>query len=559
VKKEANVTDYSQPGIINALDYGLVPNNQTESVMIANTAALIAAISAAQASCSTPSGGSGSYGGTVVIPSNDAVPSESGNGDGGVYYFATSLPSGPAITISCQYPILILGTGNGTKLVMTQAFDFLVVNNAVSGESGSGGGVTFQDLEIAYSTGLTSGAAIRVTGGSQNIRLLRMVLTDCPVGVALDNSLHCSMINCIVWNEENSGNAVTLGTTTSGDTAIETYISDCIFAAASPNNGAGTGLTIVNVDEVRVVSTRIQGYAQGTAIMPEVGYCVHLFFENVTAIPYLASSSSTGGAALLIQPPSSGAGSGSVLQAVFVGCEFGQTDNDTEYIGPGVFIDQSQTTGFIDQLRFVSCWSSGWPGNGMQINGTVTQTEIIGGCYSCNGQSSEAPSPATGINITSPASGTHAGIRIIGAACNNSVYSNESPVGYLPATQDIGISIASGATNVLVHKCDLTNNESAGLQATSPGATVQVSDCAGYNDQVTQLATTAPGNGDTFYSYTYKDYAGQAVFYVSGGSSVKVTIDGVDTGLKEGGFTLGPNESASIQYDTAPAFLMVGK
>jgi hypothetical protein len=453
--------------------------------MIANTAALIAAINAAQASCSTPPSGSGSYGGTVVIPSNDAVPSESGNGDGGVYFFATDLPSGPAITISCQYPILILGTGNGTKLVMTQAFDFLVVNNAVSGESGAGGGVTFQDLEISYSTGLTSGAAIRVTGpansGSQNVRLLRVVFIDCPVGVALDNSLQCSMIDCVVWNEENSGNAVTLGTTESGYFAKETHIAGCVFEASSPNNGMGTALTIVSADEVRVVNTRIQGYAQGIAITPEVGYCVHLFFENVTTIPYLGSSSSTGGAALLIQPPSSGAGSGSVLQAVFVGCEFGQTDNDTEYIGPGVLIDQSQTTGFVDQMRFLSCWSSGWPGNGLQINGTVTQVEIIGGCYSCNGQSSGAPSPTIGINITNPASGTHAGIRIIGVACNNSVYSNEPPVGYLSASQDIGISIASGATNVLVHQCDLTNNNTAGLQATSPGATVHVTDCAGYS------------------------------------------------------------------------------
>jgi hypothetical protein len=196
----------------------------------------------------------------------------------------------------------------------------------------------------------------------------------------------------------------------------------------------------------------------------------------------------------------------------------------------------------------------------MQINGSVTQVEIIGGCYSCNGQSSDAPAPATGISITNPASGTHAGIRIIGAACSNSVYNNESS-GYLSESQDIGISIGAGASNVLVHKCDLTNNNTAGLQAASPNATVQVGDCAGYNDQAIQLATTAPSSNVAFYPYTYKNYAGSAAFYVSGGSGVKVTVNTVDTGLKEGGFTLGRGESASIAYDAgdAPNFYMVGK
>jgi hypothetical protein len=75
-------------------------------------------------------------------------------------------------------PFFLLGTGNGTKLVMTTDNDLFEVNNVEAGESGASGGVSFQDLEIGYSTGLTSGAAIRVNGGSQNGRLLRVILTD---------------------------------------------------------------------------------------------------------------------------------------------------------------------------------------------------------------------------------------------------------------------------------------------------------------------------------------------------------------------------------------------
>lgn len=543
------MTNYSQPGIINALDYGLVANDP--SAASANVTALLDAIIAAQATCATSPGSQ--YGGTVIIPSNDLVPSGTGTGDGAMYFFGVSSGgSGPAITITCQYPILILGTGGATWLVMTTDNDLFDVDNNVGKETGAEGGVAFQDLKITYQTGLTSGAAIRVSGGSQNVRLFRVVLKDCPVGLALDESLQCSMIDCVVWNQTNGGDAVTLGTSTSDNTAKETYIAGCLLESSL---NTGTGLTIVNSDEVRVESLRIQGYAQGVAIVPEVGYCVHLYFDDVVAIPDTMTSSSAGGAALLIQPSNTG----SVVQAVFVGCVFGQTENPTAYTGPGVFVDQSQTSGVVDQVRFVSCWSSAWPGNGMQINAAVTQLEIIGGCYSCNGRSSEGGTPTVGIDITSPASGTQAGTRIIGAACNNSVYDNEGN-GYLSATQDFGILIGSGAENVFISKCDLTRNNTAGLQAANPDATVQVTDCAGYNDRATSLATSPPANGVTFYPFTYENYAGPAAFYVSGGSGVAVAINGVSTGLTQGGFTLGRGESAALSYGaTAPEFYMVGK
>ena len=545
------MTTYSQPGIINVLDppYNLVPNNSTPTQALANTQGLQAAINAAQSNCAGGGAGNPTYGGIIVIPSNDAA----GTG-GGTYFFSTNSPVGPAITISCHYPILILGTGNATKLVMLASTDLFEVNNVASGDSGASGGVTFQDLTIVYNAALNTGAAIRVTGNSKNVRLLRMVLIDCPVGVAFDASLQCSMINCLVWNENNSGNPVTLGIPMSSNIAMETYIGDCVFEAHSPSNGMGTALTIVNADEVRVVNLRIEGYAQGIAITPAVGYGVHLFFENVTAIPYSTSSSPTGGAALLIQPT----GTGRVVHAVFVGCEFGQTENDTFYTGPGVLVDQSQTMHVIDQVRFVSCWASGWPGNGMQINGAVTQVEILGGCYSCNGQAPGAPAPTIGINITNPVPGPHSGIRIIGVACNNSVYNNEGG-NQLPANQDYGISIASGATNVLVHQCDLTNNNNAGLRATSPDATVHVTDCAGYNDRATTFSTP-PTSGLPFSASGTYGYCGRLAFYVWGTAVTGITIDTQPTTLTTGGFTLDPGETAVLNYTgTLKDFVAVGK
>ncbi|MBV9233940.1 MAG: hypothetical protein JO030_07855 [Candidatus Eremiobacteraeota bacterium] len=545
---------YSQPGIINALDYGMVPNDRT--IAVANAQALQAAINAAQANCAAAN--DASYGATVVIPSNDTVPSGPSKGNGGVYYIAAAPMLTYAVLISCVYPLLITGTSNGTKLVMTgpqggNYGDVFVVGNNTRNKDENIGGVSFQDLQIFYDTGATSGAAIRITTDSQNVRLFRMVLDSCPVGVALDESLQVSIMDCVIWYSINPGTAVTLGTTTSGQIAKETYIAGCVFE--SSGSLTGTGLSIINADEVRVVNTRIESFQQGIAITSPVLYCLHLFFENVSVFTYNASESSTLGAALLIQP----SGRGSVLRAVFVGCQFGSTENQTNYTGPGIFIDQSNTSGVIDQIRFVSCWSSGWTGNGMQINGNVGNVEILGGYYSCNGQGPFAPTTPIGIYLSSSGSAAPFGVRIVGAACNNSVYSNEGAGGYLPTTQKVGISLPSGAKNVFVRQCDLTGNRTAGLQAASPDKTVQVIDCAGYNDQATPLASTAPPPNQTFYSYTYNNYAGPAAFYVSGGSAVKVIIDGIDTGVSQGGFTLGPGESALLKYSSAPEFTMVGK
>ncbi|HZY97737.1 MAG TPA: hypothetical protein VFE35_11630 [Candidatus Cybelea sp.] len=143
------MTNYSQPGIINALDYGMVPNDRTKAA--SNATALQNAINAAQASCA--SANNASYGATVVIPSNDAVPPGGGNGDGGIYYIA-SPPSPihpPAVSITCVYPLLITGTGNGTKLVMIANSagyfgDLFSVANNTRNPDDNIGGVSFPGL-----------------------------------------------------------------------------------------------------------------------------------------------------------------------------------------------------------------------------------------------------------------------------------------------------------------------------------------------------------------------------------------------------------------------------
>jgi hypothetical protein len=462
------MTTYSQPGIINALDYGMVANSLPSDYTTAqnNAIALQNAIYAAQNSSPTlcPTAPP-SFGAAVLIPSNSVVPITGNEGNGALYYIACppgqTEPGGQlyAVEVTCYWPLLISGTSTATKLVMVgnQNGDFgdmfYIANNTGPALSNIGG-ISFQDLEIAYYTGASAGdAAIRLATGAENIRLFRMLFLDCPVGIALDHSLQVSIIDSVVWySEYQGGTAVSIGT--AGNAALETYIAGCVFESGVSTGG--TGLSIVNADEVRLANTRIEAFDQGIVIAPTEGSAQHLHFENASAFTYSSTNSTTGGAALLIQPT----GTGKVLSAVFIGCVFGPSAvATTEYVGPGVMVDQSQTSKVVDQVRFVSCYSSTWPGSGMQINGSVTNVEILGGHYACNGTAAQAGVQYSGIAITSAASGVASGVRIVGAACNNSVYSTVTG-GYLPASQDYGVSIASGAANVFVqYRCWARSNE----------------------------------------------------------------------------------------------------
>jgi len=586
---------YSQPGIFNVLDdWGagrMMPGNMGYAAQ--NTLALQATINAAQAYCASSPPGGPMYGAIILIPSNDMVPidgSPQSVGDGGTYYIQKqSIVADYAAAITCDYPLRFLGTGNAATLHMLPLSSrdnnygdvFRVSNTQQPGTpSPSLGGVSFENLKIEYddSPPADFGAAIRVQSGSQNVRLFRMVLSDCPVGVALDDSLHCSIIDSQIQCDKPSVTAaVTLGTPSTS--AVETYIAGCI-------------LSILQADDVRVVSTRIEAFGQGIVFnLP--GNASRLFFSNDFIYP--VSGIPTTGAALLIQP-SVGA---SVTNAVFVACSLEPTSEaETMYSGPGVLLDGSGGT--IDQVRFVSCYACNWNGPGLQINGG-SNIEIIGGFFSCNAGFESLPSdspPPAGIAITA-ARVDVSGVRIVGAGCNNSFYQASGlhslgSGGQQPATQLYGIYIQNAengiASNILISACDLSGNLAYGVgidapeTSESPGVTdlfirrcnltgsginavqvvgspeAQITDCAGYNDQAKVLPTGPPTNGGMITNAS-GSYYGPVAFYVGAVTGLTIAMDGEPTGLTSGAFTLGPGEFAVLAWPagTAPSFFMVGK
>jgi hypothetical protein len=391
------------------------------------------------------------------------------------------------------------------------------------------------------------------------------------------------------------GNGQKLG---DNNSAKQIYVAGC-YLLNDGNAGApagGTGMLILGSDQVRVVDTDIGGFSQAIAIQPgpHGQNAVHLSFTNLGVYAGSAApdSPAVAGTALTVQPQSSSQTIGSVT---FTNCRFdpGESDTFTSTLGSGITIDNKGS--IIDTVRFVSCISTRWSGPGLTITytggaGKLQNIEVLGGMYA--GNNLGGGSQPYGILAT----GAVSGVRIVGVSCvghyrdmTNSG-SSESP------TQQIGISVDGGATDVTIDSCDLRLNsqngasikgesgavttnvfirdcDASGYSAYSAAIAVggaanitnlQITNCAGYNDQSVELDTTVPASGLTFYGYTY-GYYGPTVFYVSGGTAVSVSVGTnmgvIPTLLASGAFTVGPQQGAAVNYNmlaAKPSFLLVG-
>jgi hypothetical protein len=494
--------------------------------------------------------------------------------------------------VTQPWSIIFVGTGQGQitfpLLQQTVGEDLFVVQNVTSVGSADIGGVVFQDLMIGYAediSGQIAGVHVEgIVGGgsSQNVRLLRVTLVNCPIGVWFENSLGCSMVDCNVFNGSTEGTALQIDSFDSPATlqsGIETYIAGCIFECAGGAIGTGTAVQIYGCEHLRMINTRLDSYGQGIVITAaaQSEYTAanvrKLYFGNVSCYP------SNAGAALVIQ---SGSSAAPVTEVWFANCEFAPASSTTTYTGAGIII-QPGSMGPVNQIRFVDCYCCFWTGPGMQIAGGQN-IEILGGHYSCNGAAAGSePYAQSGIAIT----GAVNGLRITGTACNNSAYNlDSSPPGFAPATQLYGVYVGYGAENVRVLSCDLTGNNDNGaviagssgtpsniffkhcdftgatspISVTTPVSNLQVTDCPGYNDQGAVLTTTPPGHLTVFTSSTLgpsPHYYGPVVFYVNGVTSVHIGANVLP--ITSGSFSLPYGVSASLVYTGTPTFVAMGQ
>lgn len=161
--------------------------------------------------------------------------------------------------------------------------------------------------------------------------------------------------------------------------------------------------------------------------------------------------------------------------------------------------------------------------------------------------------------------------------------------------QPYGISIAGDASDVLIVGCNLTDNSENGLYLLGLGVeipgnvyirdcnasgysgwstalnlpsgarSVQVTNCAGYNDQSPAFITSPSSGPPTgpFYNYTY-GYFGPVSFYVGAlaGSAWTVLIGGHSTLLSTGAFYLPPGVSGQVNPGGGgpkPTFQVIGQ
>jgi hypothetical protein len=621
----------------------MVPNSTGDAVQ--NAAVLNGIIALAQATNDQSSGKY--YGAIIVIPGHDALATVGGTGidDGGIYFLQGPGDGTPTIPIASNWPIKFLGTGSAKLVnhVPTGEPDFVMGDMFAIRTNGrydsnphdmlgdNLGGMTFENLTLEFdkNTMVTSPAQAAIhtvtdftyteVGGAQNVRINGCVFSDCPIGVWFEQALQCSMFQCTATYVHIVGTAVKLGGANEDDGEItgifakDIFLTDCVFEVPSMSSTKGNsiGLDIVSAEHVRLKSVRFDGFYQGIYIRPGYGTspasgtnAVRCFFTDVNV--FAGRNSTTGtqaGTALTIEPQSSNQ---QIAQLTFVGCTFepGGDSAITSTSGAGIVIEANGS--IIDTIRFVSCYSCRWTGPGLSIgisgdSGTLQNIEVSGGMYAGNNLS--AGSSAYGIAMF----GTPSAVRVVGVSCVGEYeFIQHNSDGASP-TQNVGIYVDSGVSNVLISAFDCRNNGDKGIvvnggasdiiidacnvtgntnygvyvnAATSAVAgvfirncnasgytggytsainvttsgtnasTVQITNSAGYNDQSVTLTHSYPSGGlADFHGYSLS-YYGPLEFYIVGGSVTisSIKVGSVTTGLLQGSFFLMPGEDAVIAW-----------
>lgn len=124
-----------------------------------------------------------------------------------------------------------------------------------------------------------------------------------------------------------------------------------------------------------------------------------------------------------------------------------------------------------------------------------------------------------------------------------------------------GLYVGSGCASVFIRDNNVTGYSSLGAAITfaSSLAAIEVTDCAGYNDQDTLVFGPAPPPSGVFSGVSLGGYYGPTKFYLTAGVQY-VAIDGQPTALASGAFTLAPGHYAQIVPEAGPegTMLMLG-
>ena len=292
----------SQPGIYNVLDYGMVSGSGGSGT--SNATSLQTAINTAE-----------SDGGGIIL-----IPSDDNSNHGAVYNMEPPSGQDYCVSISGNYPLLILGTGGATTLMMLSSGD---VFQMPTGSNFGGTSLTFQDLYVVYNQLTESplaGTAFNLAN-SQNARLFRVYVQDCQYAVNFFNVLQGSISDSTLtytdaYPTSLGTTCVTIGAPGAENGSNQVDIDACVLSIAV-SALSSIGLLITKVDGLRVHNTQIAGFYTGIRCAPPgSANCTDMWFNavEVAALNYGA----------YIQPQTSNAG---ISNLNFSHCSFQYVGN----------------------------------------------------------------------------------------------------------------------------------------------------------------------------------------------------------------------------------------
>ncbi len=507
--------------VYNAVDYGLSTTDPSGGIN--NTAALSNAIAAA-----IDAGG-----GTIVIPA-------------GQFQLSGPIPISPGSGVG----IIIAGVSGQTELEQQAVENIFNVTGA-----GGGQGVRFRDLRLSFASQTAISApmiAINVLT-SDAVTCERVYFHNCPT--AFQTEIHCEfcgLLDC--WIDYNyqyvdgdpldDQTMISLG-------GSEDFVTNCVIYQVPANHtppgpsGCTAIALISNNNGHFITGTHITDFAVGISMVGTGSPGLVGVYVSGVLINAVQN-------AVTIEPSAT---SYLINDVHFDGCTFAAT-NYADSGTPGVVISvpSGASPSNVAGIYFTGCSAYGWGNAGIQVS-AGQNIVVVGGQYSSNGQTPTAPAVGAGIAVLAGSQ-----VTIVGADCSgvNELWKNTVPG---PPRQPYGISVESGVTYVVVDSCNLTNNATGALYVTASGTDLRVINCIGYNDQATVLqSTTPPPSNPITYNIAWANVSqgwyGPIAFYIKNAGDV--TIDGNNTYLTDGAYTLSPGETASIA-GTASHFLAVGK
>ncbi len=489
----------------------------------------------------TTTGPTNGIGGTLLFPST------------GTYIFDGTL----TIDLSNSQTaasLIFMGSGEGTLATpllkkTTTAGDLFVINNGTHPDANIGG-IVFQDLQIAYDTSLSTGAAIRVSNdssgtGSQNVRMFRMTFHECPQGVVFQNTLQGLVEQCTFeYDAQTAGAAITVDMAQTPPSPLpnvacnEILIKKCDIRSGAGDTNTTVGIAVYACIHVSVENTSISGVNEGIVLNPS-----STASSNIELVTILDCNVGTWSAGLQLLPQNS---AGSFLREVRVASSsFTQSTGGT-YAAGGIFMNLplGGANSQVETIKLIGVTSQGWKGPGLQILGG-RNIQIVGGTYAGNG-----PSYA-GIAIGS----TPANISIVGADLG-AKYSEDL------TAQGTALSVAGSPNTILCKSCTMVGYSGVPITVSGTPSNLQVVECAGYNDKGILITGSAPtlNTALTIGQLGSTPYYGPGECYVlnAGNGPHYVLINGNPTYLTTGSFYLQPLETIEIDSSVGK-FVAIGK